>query len=354
MRMLSRYIGSTIIKFNLLVLLVVLGMEFFILLVAEFDDIGHGNYHLTQALYYVLMSLPANLYSLFPMIGLLGSLIGLGLLGSNNELVVMRTAGVSVARIILSVLKAALILIIFITIIGEYVAPICQHLGNTEKVLAESSGQATESAGGVWLKSQNAFINIQHIVPDMRLEGITEYQFNDQHVLLYALSAKEAFKKHREWYLHNAQTSYFSAQGVTSQVQDIVPWNVKIDSRLLGVTRDNANEMNLWQLGHYLAFRQKNGLASGLFGLNFWQRLIQPLSSLVMIFLAVPFVFGPLRSVTMGVRIVTGAVFGFAFYLLNEFFGPFSLVYQIPAFLGAIVPTILFAILAWYLMRRVK
>src|SRR3990167_7423623 len=118
MTLLSRYISMTIIKFILLVLVIVLGMEFFILLIGEFNDISHGKYGLAQALLYVALSSPGNLYGLFPMVGLLGSLIGLGLLGSHAELIIMRTAGMRVWKIILSVLQAALLMTILITLIG--------------------------------------------------------------------------------------------------------------------------------------------------------------------------------------------------------------------------------------------
>lgn len=95
-------------------------------------------------------------------------------------------------------------------------------------------------------------------------------------------------------------------------------------------------------------------MSASTFKLAFWQRLVQPFAALVMIMLAIPFIFGPLRSVTMGLRIVTGAAVGFAFYLLNQFFGPFCLVYQIPVFLGAILPTLFFAGLGFWLLKRVR
>jgi len=78
---------------------------------------------------------------------------------------------------------------------------------------------------------------------------------------------------------------------------------------------------------------------------DFWQRLFQPLATLVMICLAVPFIFGPLRTGTMGLRILSGVIVGFGFYILNQFFGPFSMVYQFPPLLAAGLPTLLFATL---------
>ena len=73
-----------------------------------------------------------------------------------------------------------------------------------------------------------------------------------------------------------------------------------------------------------------------------------------MIFLGIPFIFGPLRSVSMGLRMMTGIAAGFCFYFSNQLFGPFSIVYQLPAFLAAAIPLIIVACLSYYLIHRVR
>ena len=71
--------------------------------------------------------MPAELYQLFPVAGFLGGLIGLGRLASTSELIVMRAAGVSIARIAWAVVKAALLMLVVITVVGEWQAPTWQY-----------------------------------------------------------------------------------------------------------------------------------------------------------------------------------------------------------------------------------
>lgn len=354
MNILSRYIGATVIKLTLLVLIVVLGMEYFILVVGEFGDIGHGNYGLLQALAYAALTLPNNLYSLFPMIGLLGSLLALGSLATSSELVVMRTAGVSVWRIIAAVLLGSLLLIVLLGALGEGVGPMAQRYADQMKVLAESGGQMAETAEGIWFKHNNNFIHVQHVLPNHDLLGISEYDFDSQHSMTAALKAASASEVDGQWMLHQVVESLITPKAVHVTHYASLPWGLQVNAKLLGVSKNSTAEMSLWALYHYIHYQKHNGMSASSFDLAFWQRSLQPLASLVMIFLAVPFIFGPLRSVTMGVRIVTGAVAGFSFYLINEFFGSFSLVYQIPPLLGASLPIILFALLAFALMQRVR
>jgi lipopolysaccharide export system permease protein len=354
-KMLDRYVGMTVLRLTALVFLVVLGMEFFITIVAQFGSIGHGNFGLWQALEYSVLTLPTNIYSLFPMIGLLGSLLALGSLASSSELVAMRSAGVSVLSIIASVLKAAVLMLVVMVLLGECLAPHAQHFAEKNKLRAESGGLAAKTSSGVWFKSGDNFVRVESILPHYRMLGITEYQFNSQHQMTAVIKAKEAKRVNHQWMLYGVLKTELSATRTLSQNLQQTPWrSVHVNSKLLGVSKNSSSEMTLPALYRYVSYQNKNGIAASSFDLAFWQRLLQPLATLIMIFLAIPFVFGPLRSVTMGVRIVTGAVVGFAFYLLNQFFGPFSLVYQIPPVLGASLPLILFTVLAVLLMRRVR
>ncbi|MDF5068552.1 LptF/LptG family permease, partial [Vibrio parahaemolyticus] len=86
--------------------------------------------------------------------------------------------------------------------------------------------------------------------------------------------------------------------------------------------------------------------------LAFWRKLTQPLSIAVMMLMALSFVFGPLRSVTMGARVLSGVVAGFTFYISSEFFGPLSLVYGISPVFGALAPSLVFLAIAIALLRR--
>ena len=79
---------------------------------------------------------------------------------------------------------------------------------------------------------------------------------------------------------------------------------------------------------------------------------MQPLTIAVMLLVALSFIFGPLRSVSMGARIIMGVVTGLVFHLSNEIFGPIVMVYNIPAMLGAVMPSAIFIAVASYSLQR--
>ena len=96
---LSQYMMRTILASTALVLVVLLALAGLFEFIAELDD-TQGNYGTAQAILYTLLRLPNLAFEMFPIAALIGSLLGLGALASNSEIIVMRSAGLSVAEII--------------------------------------------------------------------------------------------------------------------------------------------------------------------------------------------------------------------------------------------------------------
>ncbi|MCB1768135.1 MAG: LptF/LptG family permease, partial [Candidatus Competibacteraceae bacterium] len=123
MNRLDRYIFRAVATATLVTLLALLLLQFFLSLLVELEDVGKGHYHFLAALRYLLLIQPQRIYELFPMALLVGALLGMGVLASGSELIVMRAAGLSLTRLTGSVLQAGLLLSLAVIIVGEFVAP---------------------------------------------------------------------------------------------------------------------------------------------------------------------------------------------------------------------------------------
>ena len=355
MQLIKKHIGLTVILAILLVLVAITGLQIFITFITQLGEIGTGNYNLWQAILYVPLTLPINVYNLFPMIALLGCLLGLGHLASHRELIVMRASGVSLLQITWSVLRAAVLLMIVMVVIGEVLGPPAMHLAQIHKKIAKSGGQALKTPHGFWMRNHHTFIRIENVLPGKQLQGITQYQFNPQNRLISISFAKSASYQNKNWLLSNmVKTSFDPNNLISSQIINQKVWHVKLNAQLFNMMQIDPDEMFLPKLYKLIQYRNSHGLRIQSDELVFWQRIFQPFSALIMIFLSIPFIFGPLRSVTMGLRIVIGVLTGFSFYLINQFFGPFSLVYQLPPILGASLPSVLFLMIGFLFMRNVK
>lgn len=351
MKILDRYLISTVIESTLLALLVLLGVQSFITFIGELSDIGTKDYGLSQALLYAALQLPSNIYQFFPMAGLIGSMMGLGRLASRSELIAMRAAGVSISQVMSSVIKAAVLMLIIMTLIGEWLGPHAQQYAEKHKTMAMSGGQALGTQQGVWIRDGNNFIHIGIVMHGGELQDITRYEFVN-HQLKTASHAATGQFIHHHWHFKQVVESQISTTKVTSRILPTQVWDVSFDPRLLNLAVVEPEQQSLPKLYAYVHYLKDTDQSSNQSDFVFWKRIFQPLATLVMICLSVPFVFGPLRSTTMGLRILLGVVVGFGFYMLNEFFGPLSMVFQLPPILAAATPAILFmlggGILVWF------
>ena len=355
MKILNYYLGKTVLTMTLLVMVVLGAMDFFIHLVAEFTELGKGDYGLMQALLTVTLSVPQDLYQLFPMIGLLGCLIGLGTLASHSELIVMRAATVSTWQITRALLMTIATMAVVMTLFGEFVGPKLQRIATHQKAVARSQGQAIKTAAGVWLREGPYFYHIAKAKRSKTLMGITRYEFDQKHHLVAVAHGDQATMIDAgRWQVENVQETDFKRIGIKSHSRAKEVWNMDLQPVLLKVAEVEPEDMPLPKLYRLVQYQRSNNLDYHEYALVFWQRIFQPLASCVMMFLAVPFIFGPLRTMTMGLRIVIGIVTGFSFYLLNQFLGPLSLVLQFPPLLAAIFPTLFFALISLLGLRAVR
>ena len=97
MGLLSSYLMRSILLSTLMVLVVLLMLAGLFEFISQLED-TRGNYGVPQALLFTLLRLPQLSFEMLPIAALIGSLLGLGSLANGSELVVMRTAGLSVVQ----------------------------------------------------------------------------------------------------------------------------------------------------------------------------------------------------------------------------------------------------------------
>ena len=149
-KLLDVYIARTLLGTITVTLSVLIGLSALIKFVEQLRKIGEGEYDMVVAFIYVLLSLPRDLEQFFPMATLLGGLIGMGVLASNSELVVMQAAGLSRWNIINSAMKSTLVMILLVMAVGEWVTPYSETKAKQIRTEAISGGSLFSSDKLVW------------------------------------------------------------------------------------------------------------------------------------------------------------------------------------------------------------
>jgi lipopolysaccharide export system permease protein len=348
---LDRYIGSSVFMAILAVLGIILGLATLFAFIDEMSDVS-DTYTLADVLSYVLLTAPRRLYDMLPMAALIGCLIGLGSLASNSELTIMRAAGVSIGRIVWAVMKPMLVLMLVGVLIGEYVAPATENTAQANRSLAQGGGDAQSAKHGLWHRQGDEFIHINSVQPNGTLYGVTRYRFDDQRHMLSSSFAKRAKFAEDHWQLNDVTTTLFHDKRTEVVAAPTERWDVALSPQLLStvvMAPESLSITGLWGYIHYLA---DQGLNNGRYWLAFWVKVLQPLVTAALVLMAISFIFGPLRSVTLGQRVFTGVLVGFTFRIAQDLLGPSSLVFGFSPLFAVLVPAGVCALAGLWLLRR--
>lgn len=358
MKILDQHISRTV----LLSMTVVIGlMGTLDLIFSLLDQIANTdeNYSLLNAVSYVLLTTPTSLYEMLPFTALGGALIGLGILASNNELVVMQAAGIRTGRIILAVLKPTFLVMGLSLLIGEYVSPPLEQTAKSNRAVQQSANASIGSEQGNWQRIGNDFIHINAIAPGgASLFGVTRYTVSEDRRLISAKFAETAqyieSNSGNYWLLENIDESILGDRTISSNHYLQEDWVVELSPELLSVLLVKPDEQSITGLYRLAKYFESEGLDSAKYNLAFWKKLTQPIATLALVVLAISFVFGPLRESTTGFRVFISLSIGLVFTIVQRMMEPASLIYGLNPLFAVLFPILLCGILGVVLIRRVR
>ncbi len=352
MRILDRYIGWTIIYATVTVLIVLVGIFTFFAFIEQLEDVGRGTYNIGKVIVFVAFSVPSLTYELFPMAALIGSLIGFGTLMRNGEIQVVRCAGVPKARIVLSVVKAGAILLVAAMAIGEFMAPPAERFARDLRSVAVSDRITFKSENGFWARDGNSYINIREILPGDQLRDVYIYEFDGMNRLRTSTHAEFARYSKAQWVLQNISQTLLDDEGLSRRYLERAAWDSMLKPDLLSMVTINPDSLSIASLMKYIRFLRGNGQNAQRYEHVLWLKLTYPLATMVMVVLAVPMVLRANRSVTVGQRVLVGALIGLGFHLMNQAAGHLGVVYEVPPVLSATGPALLMTVAAALLLAR--
>ena len=354
MNNLSRYIGSTVIGAILLVLFLIVGLDVVSAIIDQLGDL-RGDYDFMQSIIYVGLTIPGRIHEYIPLAALVGCLVAMGMLASNSEITVMRAGGVSLLQLVWLAAKPVLWLIVLTALISEYVSPFTDQWAKSHKDLKIwGSERSLVAGGGLWHREGDTFMHVNVVQPGGVLYGVTTFAFNGEGALQKSTFARRASFQSGAWLMEGVIHSEFHGNTISSGSYTTQPWDTGLTPELLGYLALSPDELSPTGLYDYANYLDRQELDSGAYRLAFWQKVLHPLAVLSLVLIALSFVFGPLRSATMGFRVFIGVVVGIAFQFAQNLLGPSSLIYGFAPFYAVLLPVCVCALVGSALLYRAR
>ena len=348
----DRYIGKNIIASSLVALIVLIAIFSFFSLVDQLDDTGHANYGVYQAIEYVLLTIPRLSYELFPIATVIGCMAGLGILANNNELVILRTSGLSKIQLAYSLIKTGLLFILVSLLIGEVVAPISEQTAQQKRSVALTEQITMKSKHGFWSRDGDSYINIRKILSNEKLEEIHIYEFDKNRQLRTTIHAKSATYDNGKWLLQNILKTEVSRDKIINHTYENAEWEALLNPEVINLVTVKPRYLSLYGLINYIKHLKLNNQDSRIYRQAFWQKVINPLMIIIMMLLAVCIVKCDAKPVGLGQRVFIGVLIGITFHLANQVTRHLGIVYDIPIFVSVTLPTILVFFYIYYSLHK--
>jgi lipopolysaccharide export system permease protein len=319
MNTLDRYLYRTVIVYTLMAMAVLLTLGGLFLFISQQSDIGTGDFTTGDAFLYTFLNLPEQIYELLPIGALIGSLMGLGNLAAGSELVVTRASGVSVWRIAWPVGLAGLTLALVMYGVGEYVAPPLAQFAKREKTTSKLADISFAGTSSAWVKDGNLILRVSTGEVDQSFGGVSLFELDAPNKLHSVQRADRiSVAEPGRWRMHNVATTTFGDNQVTSKVDDELIIRSTVNPDFLGLAATDPDLLTLRGLASYIEHLRRNSLDTQYYAIGFWSRIARTVATITVTLLALPFVFGPLRTAGAGTRTVIGVMLGIVFFLITR------------------------------------
>ena len=350
MKIKDRYIANTLLTYSIVVLLVWLSIYSFFNFLAELNTVGTVNYTILEAFKYIVLQLPEVAYDQVSPVILLGCVLGMGHLATTGQLIILRASGISILKITWLTLKNAIIFLIFLTLIGELVAPTLTTYAENERSNALGQNSLSSSQDGFWIRDGDNFINVENNVDGSLFNGITVIELNKSNKIERVIESKSAIFDGQN--INMDSTNIFSINStnlfddIALKERNLYKKRVAFDQDLIDSLEKEPKDLTTLTIVKQIQFLTDNKLRAEVFEVELYKRLVKPITLVAMILLAMLFIFGSTRDATLGRKIFFGVVIGLSFELISRIGGALALSLNFSPLLSTFVPAIAIMIIA--------
>jgi lipopolysaccharide export system permease protein len=355
MRRLTRYIATEVLKGVALTVVVIVAVASFIDLVGQLDDVGTRDFGFVEALSYVALRVPRTVFEILPPAALIGALLSLGNLAVHRELVVMRASGVSHMQLLGAVSVAGGVLLVLMVLLGESFAPSLGAYAREMRTRALTD-ELVDAGQSTWLKSGNRIWNLRRDPGEFGFGGVYLFDLGDGWTLERIARADSAEPSGEgEWLLGNyAHTRFLGDEGVEVARERVAQQRTTLSADLLGLSVVREDLLDTPALLRYIAYLEENELDASRYQIAYWSRIANMVSVLLMTVLALPFVFGGLRSAGKGAQLLAGLIVGLSYYVATQMLESGGQVFDLDPRLVAWAPSAVLLVVTAVAFARLR
>jgi len=329
MRILDSYILKSVLVIFFACLFTFISLYIVIDIISNLEDLLKLQINLGILSQYYLSYLPIIFVQVAPFSCLLATLYTFGTLNRNNEIIAMRSSGLSIFQISKTVIIFGLVVSLFVFLVNERVIP--QAMVSTEKTkeqmetdkkkIEQKGQEALNNLSIYGLKNRLFFVN-RFTLATNTMEGIVILEHDQQQNVIKKIVAAKGIYKDGLWRFYKSITYNFDEdtqvknepQYLEEEIMDISETPAEFLTQ-----RQHPDFMNINQLNNYIWKLSSSGATTVIRNLkvDLYQRFTFPFTSIIIVLLGIPFSLRMRRRATGLSSLGLSIMVGFLYYVLS-------------------------------------
>ena len=313
---------------------------------------------------YLVNLTPSMLYQLTPLAVLIAVLVTFGVLNRNSEIVAMKATGISLYRLVVPIVSIAAVLSLCLFLFDQFYLPQANRRQEAlYNIIKGRPAQTVLRPEQNWIFGQphhgepGRIFYYQFFDPDHNeFANLSIFEFDPS---TFALS-RRIFAARTVWdadtgtwsFLNGWQRDIFGAN-ITDYRQFLKTSFAEIheDPSYFKKESRQAQEMNFGQLNNYIGDLSQSGFDTVRLRVELWHKLADPLATVLMSVLAIPFalMMGRRDSLT---GIAVAIAVALTYWVVDGLFGAMGNVSYLPAAMAAWSADLLFGLVGGYLLLK--
>jgi lipopolysaccharide export system permease protein len=366
----ERYLAKQIYLAFAFILFALTSLFIFFDFIAEMGY-ASSTYPIFMIFFTVLMKAPSRLVEIMPIAGLIGGIYVMANMAAQSEYTILRIAGLDTRKSLKTLMKIAMPIAFLILIMSEIFGPLSESISKNIRLSAINQGkEILEFRSGAWIKDKLRgsdgrgqaqkgirYINVGSLETNEIIRGFRMYEFDGEYRLLLSRTAETVkFVGNGVWRLSNVTETRFTEVATSNRLDPSFSTQIKrsqsldietdVSPELLGALLIKPDRLSIINLFSYINHLQENKQDYQRYAISFWKKVIYPFTILVMLALALPFAYLQTRSGGIGYKVFGGIMLGISFQLFNSLLSHAGLLGAWPPFLSAVIPALIYFILA--------
>jgi lipopolysaccharide export system permease protein len=346
MSVLHKYYLKEFIKFFLIIQIIILFIILSVDYLAKLDHFLESQATIFQTFGYILLRAPIMLVGLIPSIIILAVIAVFGIMSRNNELIAIKSGGISVYYLVRPVIASGVILVLLVFFLGETIVPITKAKSNViEQEVIEGKKEVHRARKDVWLKQDNVIIHINYFNPrDKTIAGIILTEHDSDFNMVRRIDAQKGVYKKGMWSFSKVLQQKYDKNEDDYIVETFENKEYSLDlmpDDLAKIVK-KSNEMSFFELADYVNKVESEGYDATTYRVDLYGKTAFPFVCLLMAMLGAALGMRNFVRENMPMGIALGIGISFLYYIMHGFCMSLGYGKVLPAFMSAWIANIFF------------